>query len=180
MPAAITGRRLTEADFLADPYAAKYRAAVEKHHDAFTRLLDLLNDPRNEQRLTDAERQHRPALAGIVDFVERDRAIVLVLDSGKDGIRFRQAAGVAVKLKMAKLGWKATGRKGTVSNATHFTKAERYEPPTEEEAERLRIERALAGFERIKRMGTPEEQSETLEYLMAAIAETRAAEGRAF
>lgn len=180
MSSAVTGRRLTEAEFLANPHAAKYRAAIEEHHEAFTRLLALLNDPRNEQRLTDAERQRRPALAGIVDFVERDRAIVLVLDSGPDSLRFRQAVGVAVKLKMAKLGWKTTGRKGTVSNATHFTKAERYEPPTDEEAERLRIERALAALDRVANMGTEEERFETGEWLMQALAETRAAEGRVF
>ncbi len=46
------------------------------------------------------------------------------------------------------------------------------------EDQRRRSERLRAGLEQIARIGTPEEQAETLEYLMNALAETRRAEGR--
>lgn len=109
-------RTLTKADLLADPHGAKYRGTIEAHDEAFARLLKLLNDPNNEQRLEDAERHDKPALAGIADIIDRDRSIVLALDSA-DGTRVRQAIGVTIKIKMTKLDWTPTGRKGSASGA---------------------------------------------------------------
>jgi len=119
---------LTLDDFLADRHAATYLPALEAHPKATSRLLDLLNNPENEQRLIHAEELERPALAGVVRFIEEEPAIAQLLAMGAAGHRFRQAVGVAVKLKMEALGWTAAGKKGVVPRARHFTKAERYTP----------------------------------------------------
>ena len=117
-----TPQRLEAEDFIHDPHARKYRGQLDDHPLAFERLFDLLNDPANEFRLIDAELYDKPALAGVVQFIEDDPAIAPVLEQP----RFRQTVGVAVKLKMAKLGWQKTGRKGIVTGARYFRKAERY------------------------------------------------------
>jgi hypothetical protein len=117
---------LTLQDFTADRHAATYVPELDAHPEATRQLLDLLNDPENEQRLIHAEEQQRPALAGVVRLLEGDPAVAEVLATGAAGYRFRQAVGVAIKLKMEELGWTTTGRKGAVPHARHFTKAERY------------------------------------------------------
>ena len=117
---------LTLRDFSLDRHAATYLAELDAHPAATNRLLALLNDPENEQRLIHASELDRPALVGIVRFIEADPEIVAILNAGAGGYRFRQAVGVATRLKMEQLGWTASGRKGAVSGAAHFTKAERY------------------------------------------------------
>lgn len=174
-------------DFLIDSHAAKYVVELESRPEAFERLFGLLNDPANEQRLVDAECHGMPALTGVVRFIEGDPAIAGVLETGSAALRFRQAVGVAVKLKMARLGWVATGRKGAVRGAHYFAKAEHFAEAEFGEDENGENEglsayaiRAIAGLDAIAKIGDPEEQAETCDYLMKALAETRRAEGRVF
>jgi hypothetical protein len=108
--------------FKTDAHGAKYVKALDSHPDARDRFLDLLNDPCNEHRLVDAEALGRPALAGIVRFLDADPIVAPVIASN---LRFRQAVGVGVRLKMEELGWVKTGVKGPVDSA-HFSRAERY------------------------------------------------------
>jgi hypothetical protein len=117
---------ITLQNFAADRHAATYVPELDAHPIARNRLLDLLNDPENEQRLIHAEEHERPPLAGVVRLLEADPAIAEVLATGPAGYRFRQAVGVAIRLKMEELGWTTTGRKGAIPHAQHFTKAERY------------------------------------------------------
>jgi hypothetical protein len=117
---------VTLPDFVADRHAAAYVPALEAHPMATNRLLDLLNDPENEQRLIHASELEQPALLGVSRFLEADPEIVTVLESGSVGHRFRQGVGVAIRLKMEALGWSTTGRKAAVSGAHYFTKAECY------------------------------------------------------
>ena len=91
-------------DFSRDPHAAKYQGELQAHPDAFDRLFELLNDPANEQRLVDAEMLGLPALTGIVRFIEADFVIAHALKSDQGVNRFRQTVGVAIRLKMGKLG----------------------------------------------------------------------------
>jgi hypothetical protein len=112
----------TRASFAADGHGAKYLKSLDAHHDARDRLFELLNERCNQHRLIDAEALGHPALAGIVRFLERDAAIGPVVAAE---LRFRQAVGVAVRLKMEELGWAKTGVKGPVPSA-HFSRAERY------------------------------------------------------
>jgi hypothetical protein len=114
--------------FAQDPHAATYVAELRRRRQATEQLFTILNDAANEQRLQDAESLGKPALAGVVRFLESEPAIEAVLLEGDGSRRFRQAVGVAVRLKMQELGWSTSGRKGSVSGASHFKKAERYEP----------------------------------------------------
>ena len=166
------------ADFYADPHAAKYQGELEAHPDAFQNLFELLNLPANEQRLTDAEMDNLPALAGVVRFIEADPAIERILISGPPGFRFRQSVGVAVKLKMAKLGWRSTGRKGAVKGASHFTKAERFAPGPA--AGDDYAAGALAAIDAVGQIGEHSERQSTGRALMDALAATRRSEGRPF
>lgn len=165
-------------DFKRDSHAAKYVVELDCRPEAAERLFWLLNEPANEQRLVDAEMNGMPALAGIARFLENDPVIGEVLDTDPVSLRFRQAVGVAIKLKMAKLGWKTTGTKGAVRGSRHFTKAERY--AREHLDDDAYWERALAAMEANKHIGNQQEQEETFNYLMDALEETRRAEGRPF
>lgn len=169
-------RKISADDFYRDPNDAKRRDQLEAHPDAFDRLFALLNDPANEQRLVDAEMHGLPALAGVVRLVEDDPVIARVLETG--GKRFHQTVGVAVKLKMEKLGWQKAGRKGTVRGSRHFTKAERYiNEPTPDNDHKAR---ALKALETVSQIGDEEERAQTGRELMEALAATRQAEGRPF
>jgi len=173
-----TRRTLSAADFSADPHAAKYQGELDAHPDAFRQLFALLNLPANEQRLIDAEMHALPALAGVVRFIEADPSIERILASGASGFRFRQTVGVAVKLKMAKLGWRTTGRKGTVKGARHFTKAEHY--AADPETGSGYANRALSSLDAVSRIGDNHERESTGRALMSALAATRRAERRPF
>ena len=165
-------------DFKRDSHAAKYVVELDCRPKVADRLFWLLNDPANEQRLVDAEMNGMPALAGVARLLEGDPVIGEVLDTDPASLRFRQAVGVAIKLKMAKLGWQTTGTKGAVRGSRHFTKAERYaEEHLDDDAYR---DRALAALEAVKHIGSKREHEETGRYLMEALAETRRAEGRPF
>ena len=169
-------REVSADDFYRDPHDAKRRDQLEAHPEAFDRLFALLNDPANEQRLVDAEMHGFPALAGVVRLVEGDPVIARVLEAG--GKRFHQTIGVAVKLKMEKLGWQKAGRKGTVRGSRHFTKAERYvnAAPTDNGY----TARALKALETVEQIGDEQERAQTGRELMEALAATRRAEGRPF
>ncbi len=173
-----TSRSVGEDDFFHDPHASRYRDVLSRHPRAFKILFAILNEPDNERRLIDAEMHGLPALCGVVRFVESDPTIESILAEGRPAHRFRQTVGVAVKLKMAKLGWRTTGRKGVVKGAAHFTKAEHYEAknPTGES----RRDRALNALDAVAAIGDDAEREATGRELMNALAATRKAEGRPF
>lgn len=118
---------LTLKHFTSDRHGTAL-AVLSAHPVPTQRLLDLLNDPANEQRMVHAEALDRPPLAGVVHIIEADSQIVGALGSRTSGIKFRHAVGVAVKLKMFDLGWSATGRQGPVANSKYFERAERFKP----------------------------------------------------
>lgn len=177
-PLATTSRELSAADFADDFHATKYRDEIGRHPEAMLRLFSILNDPENERRLADAEVHGFPALFGVARFIEADPVICRVLADDERSLRLRQTIGVAVKLKMAKLGWRPAGRKGTVSGSRHFTKAEHYafDATACDDAS----SRALAALDAVADIGSPEEREETAHLLMEAIATNRRAEGRPF
>ncbi len=178
-PSTPASRRLSRADFERDPHALRYLKEFEVHPEAMGRLLELLNGPDSVRHLEEAELRHgMPALSGVIDDIEGDPAIEMVLRSGPDGRRFRQTVGVAVKLKMGRLGWRTTGRKGTVRRALYFTKAEHYEaPPVRQRDVRSR---GLAALDAVALIGDDDERADTGRELLDALAAARAAEGRAF
>jgi hypothetical protein len=171
--------RLTPEDFVDDSHAAKYLGELDTRPEVARRLLAILNDPANEQRLVDAEPAHdRPALSGVVRSVDSDDVIHQVLASGSSGYRFRQTVGVAVRLKMEKPGWATSGRKGADPGAHYFTKAERYTRRREIDLDHT--DQALAALSSMEHMGDDDERRATGAYLIDALAATRAAEGRVF
>jgi hypothetical protein len=177
-PSTATTHDIRHEDFFDDPHASKYRDELARRPEAFVRLFALLNDPANEQRLIDAEMHQLPALCGVVRFIEADPTIRAVLAEDRAGYRFRQTVGVALKLKMAKLGWRTTGNKGSVRGAEYFTKAEHYvaSPSTRDD----RASRALAALDAAAAIGDEDEREATGRELMDALAATRRAEGRPF
>ena len=169
---------ITVETFLADPHAAKYRDVVDRDGEALDRVFAILNDQQVVHDMTSATRLDLPALQGAVEAIESDPVVVAVLRC-PDGQRFRQAVGVAVRLKMESLGFATTGRKGSV-RSEWFSRSERYQPQTAEAWSQRSRSRALAALERVANMGDEDEQRESLEILMAALAETRRSEGRPF
>ena len=171
----IQGQELSLEVVARDAHARRYLSALEANSVPTRRLLDLLNQPENEQRLVDASLEGRPALSGVVRVIESDSAISPAL-VGTAGRRFRQAVGVAVRLKMDQLGWVPADRPSSVRGSQHFARAERYEPAEVE----TYADRAVEGLDAIAELGTEADRAETAQELMAALAETRAAEGRGF
>lgn len=105
--------------------------------------------------------------------------IVAAMDDRESGNRFRQTVGVAIRLKMERLGWTTTGRKGSMGRfSSRFKRAERYARAASQSGDYRR--RALAAMERIASIGTDEERRETGEELMAGLRAERAREGRPF
>ena len=177
-PRALGPRALRGEDFGPNSRAAKYRGVLKVRSEAFERLLRLLNDPANEQRLVDAESLGLPALAGVVRFIESDPVMSEELAAGDGSHLFRQAIGAAVGLKMERFGWSPTGTKGSVSGARHFFKADHYAPePLSDEQYQAR---ALAVRDELCRIGDEAEREESRQVLMEALERTRAEEGRPF
>jgi hypothetical protein len=119
---------LTLNQFKSDRYGLPALDALEGHPVPTQRLLDLLNDPANEQRMVHAEELDRPPMAGIIHLIEGDPQIAGALGSRTSGKKFRLAVAVAVKMKMLDMGWSTTGRQGPVANSKYFEKAERFKP----------------------------------------------------
>lgn len=109
--------------FQSDAHGATYIRVLDAHPTARDRFLELLNDPCNEHRLVDAEELGHAALCGIVRFIDSDATLQPVVEST---LRFRQAVGVGVRLKMEELGWVKKGVKGPVVSS-YFSRAERYQ-----------------------------------------------------
>lgn len=123
----IQTQRVTPKDFERDVSARKFRRSLDDHPQAFIRLFAILNDPENARMLVKVSERGRPALEGIIKLVENEPSIEKILKAGPSEYHFRRAVGVAIKLKIEKLGWCTTGRKNTVRGARYFTKAEIYE-----------------------------------------------------
>ena len=112
--------------FTNDSHGATYLGDLRDFPQATEELFDVLNASCAPTALGVATRLGHPALGGVVEEIESRPAIEEILQSGEAGRRFRQAVGVAIRLRMDQLGWSTTGTKGVVRNARYFKKAERY------------------------------------------------------
>ena len=113
-----------------DRHGSTYVAELEKFPEAADELFTILSDHDNAVRLATASELGLSALSGIATRVEASPAIAKVLAAGEASARFRQAVGVAIRIRMEALGWATTGTKGIVVNANYFGKAERYAHPS--------------------------------------------------
>lgn len=168
-------RRLTVQDFVDDPHAAKYLGELERRGPAFEHLLLVLNDPATERLLEHESTQDHAALRAIVTIIDSHPELAAAV-GGQAGRRYRQAIGVAVRLKMERLGWTTSGRKGPV-DSPNFTRAEKYVPAASPGNRRAA---ALAALDRVAEIGTEQERRQTGDELMAALRATRAEQGRPF
>src|SRR4051812_45289317 len=78
---------LNEENFEQDRHAAGYLPEFLAHPQAFTNLLQILNDPLNERCLIVVSELGHPALCGVVTQIEADAALGEVVP---DNLRFRQ------------------------------------------------------------------------------------------
>ena len=141
---------LTLDGFLRDRQGRTFADVVNDPELPFERILDFFSDEARQRRMVESEIHHdRPPLAGAVRELESLPEVDQFL-SGKHARRskrLRQAIGVVVRMVMEQLGWKKTGKKGslgvravassrTVASGPHhntgglafwFLRAERYE-----------------------------------------------------
>ena len=201
----------TRALFLNDRQGRRFSDVLNDPHAPLDRALEFLDDADRRRRMTEAEAIHgRPALAGVVAELERLPEIDRYFEGtdAHETTRFRQAVGVAVRVVMEDLGWKGTGRKGSLgvrakvlagtstpgayqnrpgSLSRWFTKAEHYrlEPRADDIA--LNDGGLVAGpppeafgraLDRLELVGTAEEREETLAILDRGLDESREWSGR--
>ena len=140
---------ITRHDFLHDRQGRTFVDVLNDLDSLFDAVLGFFDDEGRQRRMEESEIHHdRPALSGVVRELESQPAIDDFLSRhSRCTKRLRQAVGVVVRMVMERLGWKKTGRKGslgvraTVSSRTAtpgahhntgglafwFLRAERYE-----------------------------------------------------
>jgi hypothetical protein len=148
MPRVTISRR----DFLRDRQGRTFADVLDDPQQPLDAVLEFFDDEARQRRMEEAEIHHdRPPLAGVVRDLESQAPIDEFLSTRhpRRTKRLRQAVGVVVRMVMECLGWKKTGRKGslgvrakvaygtTTAGAYHntgglafwFLRAERYEHP---------------------------------------------------
>jgi len=143
---------VTRQDFGQDRQGRTFADVLGDPEQPFDEVLSFFNDEARQRRMEESETHHdRPSLAGVVRELEAQDSIDAFLSSQhpRRTKRLRQAVGVAVRMIMERLGWKKTGKKGSlgvrakVSHGTAtpgayhntgglafwFLRAERYQHP---------------------------------------------------
>ncbi len=143
---------ITRHDFLEDRQGRTFADVWNDPEQPLDDVLDFFNDESRRRRMEESEIHHdRPPLAGVVRELEAQDSIDKFLSSQhpRRTKRLRQAVGVVVRMIMERLGWKKTGKKGSLGvrakvaqgtstpGAYHntgglafwFLRAERYEHP---------------------------------------------------
>jgi hypothetical protein len=148
----MAGVVITRQDFLQDRQGRTFVDVLNDSEQPFDAVLAFLNDEDRQRRMQESETHHdRAPLAGVVRELEAQPPIDTFLSSKhpQRTKRLRQAVGVVVRMIMERLGWKKTGKKGSLGvrarvaprtatpGAYHntgglafwFLRAERYERP---------------------------------------------------
>lgn len=110
-------RTITRDDFLHDRHGRTFADVLNDPEQPFDAVLAFFNDRDRQRRLVESETHHnRPPLAGVVRELEAQPSIDGFLSSQhpRRTKRLRQAVGVVVRMIMERLGWKTTGRKGSL------------------------------------------------------------------
>jgi hypothetical protein len=108
---------MTRDDFLRDREGSTFADVVNDPEQPFDAVLDFFNDETRQRRMEESEIHHdRPPSAGVVRELESQPAIDQFLASQHPRCtkRLRQAVGVVVRIIMERLGWKKTGKKGSL------------------------------------------------------------------
>ena len=143
---------ITRRDFLQDRQGRTFADVLNDPEQPLDAVLEFFSDEARHRRMEESEIHHdRPPLAGVVRELEAQPAIdgFLSAQHPRRTKRLRQAVGVVVRMVMERLGWKKTGKKGSLGvrvkvdhgtmtpGAYHntgglafwFLRAERYEHP---------------------------------------------------
>jgi hypothetical protein len=113
----MAGVVVTRQDFLQDRQGRTFADVLNDPEQPFDAVLDFFNDEDRQRRVQESETHHdRAPLAGVVRELEAQPAIDDFLSSKhpQRTKRLRQAVGVVVRMIMERLGWKKTGRKGSL------------------------------------------------------------------
>jgi hypothetical protein len=144
---------IAREDFLQDRQGRTFADVLNDPEQPFDAVLAFFSSEDRQRRMQESEIHHdRAPLAGVVRELESQPAIDSFLSSKhpQRTKRLRQAVGVVVRMVMERLGWKKTGKKGSLGvraavaprtptpGAYHntgglalwFLRAERYELPT--------------------------------------------------
>ncbi len=141
---------VTRDDFFRDRQGRTFTDLAGEAEQPLREVLAFLSDEARQRRMQESEIHHdRAPLAGVVRELEALPAVHRVLSASdpRRSQRLRQAVGVAVRIVMERLGWKKTGKKGSLgvrSDAPQrapyhntgglslwFLRAERYEPASD-------------------------------------------------
>jgi hypothetical protein len=121
--------KITRQDFIQDRQGRTFADVFNDTEQPFDGVLAFFNDEDRQRRMVEAEIHHdRAPLAGVVRELEAQAAIDDFLSSKHPHRtkRLRQAVGVVVRMIMKNLGWKKTGKKGSLGVRTkvsaHSTK----------------------------------------------------------
>jgi hypothetical protein len=113
----MAGISITRQDFLNDRQGRTFADVLNDPEQPFDRVLEFFNDEHRQRRMQESELHHdRAPLAGVVRELESQPAIDGFLSSKhpQRTKRLRQAVGVVVRMIMEQLGWKKTGKKGSL------------------------------------------------------------------
>lgn len=108
---------ITREDLLKDRQGRTFADVLNDPKQPFDAVLDFFNDEARQRRMEESEIHHdRPPLAGVVRELESQPPIGHFLSSQPSHRtkRLRQAVGVVVRMVMERLGWKKTGKKGSL------------------------------------------------------------------
>lgn len=143
---------ITRESFLQDRQGRTFADVLNDPEQPFDTVLEFFNRQDRQRRMQESEIHHdRAPLAGVVRELEAQPDIdaFLSLKHPQRTKRLRQAVGVVVRMVMEGLGWRRTGKKGSLGvraavgthastpGACHntgglafwFLRAERYELP---------------------------------------------------
>jgi len=143
---------ITRQGFLQDRQGRTFADVLNDPEQPLDDVLSFFNDEARQRRMEESEIHHdRPPLAGVVRELEAQPSVDEFLSSKhpRRTKRLRQAVGVVARMIMERLGWKKTGKKGSLGvrakivqgkstpGAYHntgglafwFLRAERYEHP---------------------------------------------------
>lgn len=108
---------ITRQDFLQDRQGRTFADVLNDPEQSFDAVLAFLSDEQRQRRMQESEVHHdRAPLAGVVRELESQPSIDDFLSSKhpQRTKRLRQAVGVVVRMIMERLGWKKTGKKGSL------------------------------------------------------------------
>lgn len=108
---------ISRQDLLHDRQGRTFADVLNDTEQPVDELLDFFNDETRQRRMEESELHHdRAPLAGVVRELESRPAIdeFLASQHPRRTKRLRQAVGVVVRMIMDRLGWKKTGKKGSL------------------------------------------------------------------